>query len=265
MVLPPERLSEYDFSLSDIIAERRETPERSFRTYRRSRNGFLYFTRGTFDFSSPEAAFRPSKDCMLYLPAGCRFTMTVTSPDYEYYRVSFKLYVDGEFTRFYDRPTLVTESVPPTWRDTILALERECRKENSSIVRMERLCALFTALGNAPRGSDTSRLEPAARYLRAHLTEPVDCSRLSALCYLGTAQFYSLFRAAYGMTPLEYRDKLLLRRAELLLESDELTVTEVGDALGFASSSYFSRFFHKHEGVSPSAYRRSRLRSLEQP
>lgn len=49
-------------------------------------------------------------------------------------------------------------------------------------------------------------------------------------------------------------DRLLLEARRLLAYSD-LDVTGIGYALGFRDPAYFSRFFTRHQGLSPSAFR----------
>ncbi|WP_162845402.1 helix-turn-helix domain-containing protein [Labilibaculum antarcticum] len=49
--------------------------------------------------------------------------------------------------------------------------------------------------------------------------------------------------------------KIKLTEAKYLLFMAELTIADIADKLGFDDSSYFSRFFKKHEGISPVEYR----------
>ena len=76
---------------------------------------------------------------------------------------------------------------------------------------------------------------------------------LAALCNLSTAQFYHLFHLEYGITPQVYHNNLLLRKAVLLLETQQYAVAEIATMLGFESPAYFSRFFKKHKGYPPSS------------
>ena len=50
--------------------------------------------------------------------------------------------------------------------------------------------------------------------------------------------------------------------AQNLLENTEYNITEIAEAVGYDNPLYFSRLFHKHTGLSPSAYRKLRR---EQP
>ncbi|MBO5908285.1 MAG: AraC family transcriptional regulator [Clostridia bacterium] len=78
------------------------------------------------------------------------------------------------------------------------------------------------------------------------------------MCFLSTAQFYNLFNEQFEMTPLEYRNRLLTERAKELLSTTESTVAEIADMLGFSNIAYFSRFFKKQTGTSPSTYARGK-------
>ncbi len=66
-----------------------------------------------------------------------------------------------------------------------------------------------------------------------------------------------LVREAIGMSPTAYFQQRRIQRAAVQLLDPTRTVTEVALASGFADAAHFSRFFRRHQGQSPSAYRRS--------
>lgn len=61
-----------------------------------------------------------------------------------------------------------------------------------------------------------------------------------------------------GMSPAAIVDRRTLLEAQRALLYSSLPVSEIGYALGFSDPAYFSRFFAKHVGRSPRAFRRSR-------
>lgn len=71
------------------------------------------------------------------------------------------------------------------------------------------------------------------------------------------------FRAAYGMTPLAYLNRLRMERAKDLLSTTELRVSEVAHRLGFEDFRYFTRLFRKVTGSTPREHRSARQRSAE--
>ncbi len=69
-----------------------------------------------------------------------------------------------------------------------------------------------------------------------------------------------LFLKELGMTAVEYRTQLRLRRARELLASSAKSVREVGRDVGFEDPSYFARLFRRAFGVSPREFAMQRVR-----
>ena len=67
--------------------------------------------------------------------------------------------------------------------------------------------------------------------------------------------FVRRFKEATGDSPLMYLQKLRIAAAKRLLESDQRTVQEISDAVGYQDVAFFRSLFQRHTGVSPSAYR----------
>jgi len=100
-----------------------------------------------------------------------------------------------------------------------------------------------------------SAIRKASIYIGHHLSEPLDFKAIAARFGMTYSLFRLRFREMTGMAPLAYHLSLRIRRAKRLLETTDMSVTEISKALGFASLIYFSRFFHKATGFYPRAYR----------
>jgi iron complex transport system substrate-binding protein len=59
------------------------------------------------------------------------------------------------------------------------------------------------------------------------------------------------------MPPSEYLAAIRMKKAESLLSDTALPVREVAAACGFENEYYFSNFFKRHKGHSPSAFRKT--------
>jgi AraC family transcriptional regulator of adaptative response / methylphosphotriester-DNA alkyltransferase methyltransferase len=70
---------------------------------------------------------------------------------------------------------------------------------------------------------------------------------------MSQAQLARVFKAEFGVTPVEYANRVRFVRTKELLGAG-LPVTEVAWQVGFDSLSAFYRFFTKHVGISPKAF-----------
>ncbi|MCZ8517402.1 AraC family transcriptional regulator [Paenibacillus filicis] len=77
---------------------------------------------------------------------------------------------------------------------------------------------------------------------------------LAELVGLTPAYLNRLFKKATGSPLKENVTRIRLQRAKHLLSETTMNVSQVADALGYASVFLFSKQFKKHYGVPPSAY-----------
>lgn len=71
-------------------------------------------------------------------------------------------------------------------------------------------------------------------------------------------KFYlsKIFKETYGTTVNNYLISKRITRAKQLLRFTDMTVDEIGAAVGMEDANYFSRMFRKVEGISPREYRK---------
>jgi len=93
--------------------------------------------------------------------------------------------------------------------------------------------------------------------------EELDMS-LSEMCnYLNLSKTHleRLVKEEFGCSAVEYYSKLKSMRACFLLQNSDLSMREISERLGFYDESHFTRFFKKHNGLTPRTYRnRSRIK-----
>jgi AraC-like DNA-binding protein len=63
------------------------------------------------------------------------------------------------------------------------------------------------------------------------------------------------FREVFNVTPFQYLQNYRLDLARILLEEEDLTVSNVAHRIGYSNVSYFSRAFKRRFGVTPGKYR----------
>jgi Transcriptional regulator containing an amidase domain and an AraC-type DNA-binding HTH domain len=75
---------------------------------------------------------------------------------------------------------------------------------------------------------------------------------------MSRTQLFRRMKSLIRQAPAHYIRDLRLKRAKELLETDDLTVSEVAFRTGFQNLSHFTNIFHKQYGILPSAFLRSR-------
>ena len=106
-----------------------------------------------------------------------------------------------------------------------------------------------------------SEMDLAAQYFNDNYNTDIRVEDYAASRSMSVSWFIRNFKAYTGSTPLQYLVSIRIANAQALLETTTYTVTEIGRIVGYDNPLYFSRIFHKQNGVSPSEYRKRVLRN----
>jgi len=107
------------------------------------------------------------------------------------------------------------------------------------------------------------RIIDAVRYIESHYDAPLRVPELAALCHISTSYFYECFKLEMGMSPIEYKNKIMIRHAERsLIDHPEISIEQLSEQLGFESSIYFRRLFKAITGKTPREYRKTAVEIL---
>lgn len=98
------------------------------------------------------------------------------------------------------------------------------------------------------------QLRQARDHADRHFAEPLDLANLAAVASLSKYHFHRLFTSTYGRTPAAHISRRRIERAQDLLRSTHLNVTEICFAVGFSSLGSFSSRFTQIVGESPSSF-----------
>lgn len=103
--------------------------------------------------------------------------------------------------------------------------------------------------------SENHCIEAVKRYIRTHLTEPLDRTRLAAIAGFSVPHFHRVFIEQVGESPNAYVRRLRMERAGRKLRMGAVDIGEVALAAGYESHTAFSKAFKQHFGLSPQAFR----------
>ncbi|MFE4243328.1 AraC family transcriptional regulator [Peribacillus butanolivorans] len=103
--------------------------------------------------------------------------------------------------------------------------------------------------------------EGIASWINNHYTEKVSLDRLANEMKLSKYYASHVFKEVTGFTVMEYVMGCRFNQVKYLLEMEpDQTLGNISRATGFESIAHFSRFFKEKAGITPSQYRKSRLK-----
>lgn len=97
-------------------------------------------------------------------------------------------------------------------------------------------------------------LRAARDHIDRNFADELDLDGLAELARMSKFHFLRSFASVYGPTPLAYLAERRVERAQDLLRTSNLTVTEVCHAVGYSSLGSFSSRFREIVGETPSAF-----------
>ena len=147
-----------------------------------------------------------------------------------------------------------------------LSLKDRVISESSPISSEKALGYFYFFLsqhGKRMNSYENRYVEAAKKYMSINISRSVSITEVASEVGVNDRYLYNLFIKHEKESPKKYLSRLKLSRAELMLRSTRLTISEIAADCGFSDVLAFSRFFSKNEGVSPSEYRNRHLESWE--
>ena len=104
-------------------------------------------------------------------------------------------------------------------------------------------------------GLDDVRLGRAMALMHDRPQQSFTLRALAEVAGMSRSVFAARFADAVGQSPIEFLKMLRLARASQLLMNSDLPVKTVAARVGYSSRSSFTRAFHAHHGIGPTAFR----------
>lgn len=159
----------------------------------------------------------------------------------------------------------LTFQTTPELRRLLTRIHRECRLEISRSdactrlalqrLRIEMDVGIARSLG--PRESDAAvRLNLALSYLEQGMESPAPVRDLCEYLQVSEHTLKRLFREHFGLSPLQYIQRLRMSRAEELLKGGRHSIKEIAYKVGYRHPNDFSRAYRKFTGVNATERKR---------
>lgn len=101
-----------------------------------------------------------------------------------------------------------------------------------------------------------TEMELAIQFFNDNYNTEVNIEAYAASRGMSVSWFIRNFKQYTHTTPMQYLVSRRITNAQMLLETTNYNITEIGRIVGYDNPLYFSRIFRKQKGVSPSEYRK---------
>jgi transcriptional regulator GlxA family with amidase domain len=101
-------------------------------------------------------------------------------------------------------------------------------------------------------------IRQAMAYIHTRYAEPLSREDIARHVGINADYLTDCFYQDLSITPVTYLCRYRIHRALELLETTDLSMTQVAHEVGFAESAHFTRTFHRVVSMTPRAYRSNR-------
>ena len=102
---------------------------------------------------------------------------------------------------------------------------------------------------------DSQRLMQMLRFINDHYDEKILMDDIAGAAHISVKEAERCFKRQIKQLPFEYLMDFRLEKARERLQKDEESITQIGAACGFGSSSYFTKCFKDKYQLTPKDYR----------
>ena len=113
-----------------------------------------------------------------------------------------------------------------------------------------------------PKNQD--RILTMIAFIQENFAEKITLEEIADSAAVSTRECLRCFKAAIHQSPMDYLIEYRIRTAKKLLETTDLSITDIALQCGFNSNSYFTKLFHRSCGKPPNAYRKELQELKEQ-
>lgn len=112
------------------------------------------------------------------------------------------------------------------------------------------------SLHNSTLDSEKNQyVENAKNYIELNMHRQISIKDIAAIQNISDRYLYNLFIKHEGVSPKQYLSDVRLKFAKNMLETSDLSITNIADSVGYNDVLAFSKFFSSHVGISPSDYK----------
>lgn len=221
---------------------------------------FLYIIEGEYHYKSEKSDLYAKTGNAIYIPKDSKYRYVILSEKTKTLQVEFDLdkYTENGFSPvlFSDCPMLIEDKSAQLGLIFREVLKNQTTNKFKALSAFYQILSIFTTESQESIIADKGmqKIMPALEFIEKNFREKIYISQLSDLCNISQSQLRRLFQKNLGISPVKYKNKILMKTACDMLKTENMNVSEVATALKFSDIYTFSQMFKKEIGVSPKKY-----------
>jgi AraC-like DNA-binding protein/mannose-6-phosphate isomerase-like protein (cupin superfamily) len=112
---------------------------------------------------------------------------------------------------------------------------------------------------NLRSNPDLNRLKPVLDYVEQNIEGKINVVQACKVANVSYYYFVKYFKKVIGMSFTEYVNYQKIKRAERILLTKDMSIAQVGEAIGMPNMAHFYKVFRKYNECSPNEYRKKML------
>ncbi len=140
-------------------------------------------------------------------------------------------------------------------KNIYISLPKFDKNKINGIINIAEMFVKFIIYENMLR-LKKSYFDEAKHYIYNNIGSKLTSEKIAAGIHVSKSTLYAAIKEGTDLSVNEYVTSVRITRAKELLCESEISVNDISSMLGFSSISYFTRFFKKHAGMSPLAFRK---------
>lgn len=221
----------------------------------RNQHSFLYTVSGCIEYKSLLKNFSditaPASK-LVFIPAGTQHSSVYTENNTQVEIAQFDI-AQGELPDYLCKPTIIEIDHAGELFSSCEA-DFEAGMGDNPLYYLYRIYELLwkSSVKQPKIPYKFKKLQKALQEINVRYYDNRKISDYAQMTGMSESGFRRLFHEYTGDTPVEYRNKLRLQKAQKLLRSGEYDIVEAAFAVGFTNIYFFSRSYKKQFGYSPS-------------
>lgn len=121
-------------------------------------------------------------------------------------------------------------------------------------VFLDMLNSILLELIKTTQKKNVGSIYKGIMYIENNYMHDIAVDKISDMCSMCPSSFRKHFKEIIGMSPIKYKNYLMIKKAAELLKTGEFSVSETAYELGFDDLYYFNKLFKQQYFISPGKY-----------